>query len=85
MPTGTTTKASVKTKMHHNLRYPNRIVDMVPALKHNSLISTSKLLDTNYITVLTPKELFIYDVKGVKLRSSGQAMLTRWRCKTSGL
>ena len=66
MPTGTTTKASVKTKMQHNLRYPTRIVDMAPALKHNSLISTSKLLDTNYITVLTPKEELIYDVNGVK-------------------
>ena len=39
MPTGDTTKASTIAKLHHKLREPARTVDMVPALKHNSLIS----------------------------------------------
>ena len=34
---------------------------MVPELKHNSLISGGKFSDANYITVLTPTELLIYD------------------------
>ena len=57
---------------------------MVPSLKHNSLMSESNFAYTNYITVLTPEEVLIYDGNEVKLRSSGQAILTRWRCKTSG-
>ena len=61
MPIGTTIKASVKTKMHHNLMYTERTVDMLPALKHNSLTSSSKFADANYITVLTSKQVLIYN------------------------
>ena len=55
MPTITTIRASVKSKMHHNLGEPAITVDMVPALKHNSFMSARKFADENYITVLTPK------------------------------
>ena len=37
MPTGTTTKASVKSKMYHNHRDTSRKVNMLPALKQNHL------------------------------------------------
>ena len=47
MPTNKTTKASVRSKMHHNLLDPSRTVDMVPALKHNSLISEREFADAN--------------------------------------
>ena len=57
---------------------------MLPSLKHNSLISASKFADTNSITLLTPKELLIYDGNEVKFRALGQAILTGRRCKTSG-
>ena len=57
MPTGDTTPASTIAKLHHNVREPARTVDMVPALKHNSLISGPKFADANYVTVLTPTEV----------------------------
>ena len=55
MPTGATTKAIVKVKMHHNLRDTDIIVDMVPELKHNSLKIARKSVDANLITVMPPK------------------------------
>ena len=61
MPTGTNTKASVKSKIRHNLVEPVGKVDMVPELKQNTLVSANKFSDADYITVLTPKEVLIYD------------------------
>ena len=58
---------------------------MVPVIKYNSLLSASKFADTNYITVLNPEEVLIYDVNDITLRVSIQAILTVWRCKTSVL
>ena len=61
MPTGNNTPASTIAKLKQDTREPARNVDMVPALRHNSLLSGSKFADTNYITVLTPTEVLIYD------------------------
>ena len=60
-------------------------MDIVPVLKHSSLISEIKFSDANYIPVLVPEGLLVYDGNEVKLRASGQAILIGWRCKTSGL
>ena len=48
---------------------------MVPDLKHNSLISASKFADANYITVLTPTEVLIYDGERLKLEVNKEAVL----------
>ena len=47
MPTGETTAASTQAKLHHNVREPAKTVDMVPELKHNSLIRRGKFADAN--------------------------------------
>ena len=61
MTTGETTAASMQAKLYHDVREPTKTVDMVPQLKHNSLISGGKFADANYITVLTPTEVLIYE------------------------
>ena len=53
-PDGTKVPASNKAKLMHEVREPARTVDMVPDLKNNSLLSTSKFADAGYITVLYP-------------------------------
>ena len=58
---------------------------MVPALKHNSLVSGPKFADANYITVLTPTEVLIYDGRGLKISTSKEAIIRGWRDTTSGL
>ena len=57
MPTGTTAPASVKAKLHHMVREPARTLDMVPNLKHNSLMSDRKFANAQYITFLTSTEV----------------------------
>jgi hypothetical protein len=81
LPNGNTAKASTKAKLHHKLREPARTVDMVPELKHNSLISASKFADANYITVLTPTEVLIYDGEGLKIEINKDTVLRGWRDK----
>ena len=58
---------------------------MVPALKHNSLISGSKFADANYVTVLTPNEVLIYNGHELKISTSKDAILRGWRDSTTGL
>ena len=86
MPTGTTAPASFKAKLHHSVREPARTVDMVPDLKHNSLMSAIKFANDQYITVLTHTEVLVYDDMGDLQHSiSSTAILRGWRCKHSGL
>ena len=75
LPDGTVTPASTTAKLHHQLREPARTVDMVPSLKHNSLLSGPKFADTNYITILTPSEVLIYDGENLKIQVSKEAIL----------
>ena len=65
MPTGTIDPASVKAKLHHMVRDTARTVDMVPNLNHNSLMSARKFADAQYITVLTPTKVLVYDDMGI--------------------
>jgi len=67
LPNSNTAKTSTRAELHLQLREPARTVDMVPDLKHNSLISASKFADANYITLLMPTEVLLYDGEGLKL------------------
>ena len=85
MPTGTKAPASVKAKLYHIVREPAITVDMVPNLKHNSMMSASKFADAQYITFLTTTEVLVYDYMGDLQRSiSSTAILIGWGCKHSG-
>jgi hypothetical protein len=50
---GTQSPAGYKAMLYHNLRAPANQADLVPTLSTNSLLSTSKLADANYVTVFT--------------------------------
>ena len=78
MPNGDTAAASAQAKLKLNIREPARTVDMVPDLKHNSLLSASKFADANYITVLTPTEVLIYNGNDLTLRINKDAILRGW-------
>ena len=85
MPTGETTSASTQAKLFHNVREPAKTVDMVPQLQHNSLISGGKFADANYIKVLTPTEVLIYDGKDTRISVSNKQILKCWRDTTTDL
>ena len=82
LPNGQTTNASKEAKLHHEVRDPARTVDIVPDLKHNSLLSGSKFADANYVSILTPKEVLIYDGKDLTITVSSEAILRGWRDDT---
>ena len=75
LPTGQTTRARNKAKLYHHVREPARTIDMVPDLKHNSLLSLPKFADANYVTVLTPTEILIYDGSDIHLAVDRVAVL----------
>ena len=56
----TTAKANVKSNIFHNLRETIITMDMVPVLKHNSLVTAIKFENSTYIKVLKLEEVLIY-------------------------
>ncbi|KAL7477590.1 hypothetical protein ACHAW6_003390 [Cyclotella cf. meneghiniana] len=59
--TGEQARAGNQAILRTNLRDLAATADMVPTLRHHSLISTIKLADANYHTVFTPDEVLVYD------------------------
>lgn len=80
--TGEQAKAGNQAKLQINLRGNAATADMVPTLRHNLLISTSKLVDANYHTVFTPNEVLVYDRE---VEASKVPVWKGWRDPESGL
>ena len=66
-------------KLKHPVREPANRVEMVPDLVEDSLISGPKFAEAGYVTLLTPKELLIFDGKDLKITVSREAVLRGWR------
>ena len=70
--------------LQHNLREPDQSVVMVPGI-HNSLISTDKFTDANYISIFDKDEVNIYDANHTVITVSRGAILRGWRNNNIGL
>ena len=81
---GDIAKATTVNKLQHKLREPARSVHIVPDVK-DSLLSTSKMVDADYIAVYDNKEVNFYDAKTTKIVITEEAVLTGYRCPTVGL
>ena len=75
MPTGNQTPAGDIALLHHNLREPVISVDMVPGIRNETLISTSKFADTNYFSIFDKEEVTIYDANMTKITVSCSSIL----------
>ena len=75
MLTGKTPAASTQANLYNGVCEPANNVDMVLQQKQNSLISGGKFADANYITVLTPTEVLIYDGNGTHISVSKGSIL----------
>jgi hypothetical protein len=82
---GTTSKAGKQAVLNNDLRRAARDADIVPGLAMNSLLSTSKLADSNYITVFDKDEVKIFDAELANFKITGTAVLKGWRCPTTKL
>ena len=70
--------------LQHNLREPARSVDMVPGIQ-NSLLSTGKFADANYISIFDKDEVDIYNANNTVITVSRGAILRGWRDNNIGL
>ena len=75
LPDGHTVHASGKAKLYHNVREPANTVDIIPILKLASLLSASKFAYANYILVLKPTEVKIYNANNIKITVTGNTIL----------
>ena len=80
--TGEQTKGGNQAQLKNGLRGAAATADMVPTLKNNSLVSTSKLADENYHTVFTPTEVLVYDGE---VAPHKVLVWKGWRDKATGL
>ena len=84
VPTGNEVPASEKALLAHNLRGTAREVEIVPGIKNNVLLSTGKMVDENYFAVYDKNSCNIYDGTTAKLHITEKAILTGYRCKSTG-
>ena len=82
---GTISKASNKAKLEYGMREPATEAEVVPGLAMNSLLSTSKLADANYVTVFTKDEVKIFDAAAAPFQLEGKVVMQGWRCPQTKL
>ena len=78
-PSGAKMEATYVHKLKHKVRDPAGRVDIVPDLVEDSLISGPKFAEAGYVTLLTPKELLIFDGDDLKVSVSKKAVIHGWR------
>ena len=72
--------ATTINKLHHQVREPASLANVVPALTANSLISTSKFVDTGYTVVYERDEVNYYEATSTKFIVLEAAVLCGWQC-----
>ena len=82
---GTISNAGKKAQLKYDIRHPASDADIVPELALNSLLSTSKLADANYITIFTKDEVQVFDAETTKFNIEGNAIMQGWRCPETRL
>ena len=60
-------------------------MDLVPAMKKDTLISVGKFADAGYLTVFDEEEVNIYDGLKTKIEINGKAIIKGWRDPETGL
>ena len=72
---------TIEAQLHVKVRDPARIVDIIPRLKQNFLLSISNFVEANYQTVFTPDEVQIFNGKKASITSSTKPILQGWKDK----
>ena len=81
---GDIARATTINKLKLKLREPAKSVHIVPKVK-DSLLSTSKMVDADYIAVYDKEEVNFYDAKTTKVVVTEEAVLTGYQCPKVGL
>ncbi len=81
---GDQAKAATVNKLHHKICEPVRSVYIVPKVQH-SLLSTSKLVEADYIAIYDKQQVNFYNAMTTKIVVSEEAVLKGWRCPVTKL
>jgi hypothetical protein len=81
---GNQTKVTTVNKLHPKICKPAHSIHIVPKVQH-SLLSTSKLVDADYIAIYNKQEVNFYDATTTKIVVSEEAVLKGWRCPVTKL
>jgi hypothetical protein len=81
---GDLAQATTINELQHKLREPAQSVHIVPQVQ-DSLLSRDKCADADYIDVYDKHEVNYYDAMTTMVTVSNAAVLTGWRCTTTGL
>ncbi len=67
------------------VRDPAKQLHITPGITTNSLLSTSKFAEANYITIFDKEEVNIYDANNTVIAVTRGAILRGFKCPTTGL
>ena len=82
---GQVANTTKEAQLHTNFREPAQSVDIVPGLKHSSLLSISKIVEANYLTLFTPEEVQIFNEDKTMIVSMTKPILPGWKNPQIGL
>ena len=85
LPDGNIIPATECATYPFNVRPPANELHITPGVSQNSLLSTGKYANANYITVFDNNEVNIYDANDTLVTVSKGAILQGWRDKESNL
>ncbi len=81
---GNQAKATTVNKIHHKIREPACSIHIIPKVQH-SLLSTSKLVEADYVAIYGKQEVNFYDATTTKIVVSEEAVLKGWQCPVTKL
>jgi hypothetical protein len=81
---GNQAKATTVNKLHHKICQPACSVHIIPKVQH-SLLSTSKLVEADYVAIYDKQEVNFYDATTTKKLVLEEAVLKGWQCPVTKL
>lgn len=85
VPMGQVVPATETAKLLHDVQEPATMVELVPAMKQDMLISVGKFADVGYITIFDGEEVNIYDGLRANLKIHEKEVVKGWRDPAMGL
>jgi hypothetical protein len=85
LPGGQTVASTEMATYPFTVRAPASEIHITPGITSNSLLSTSKYAEADYITIFNKEQVNVYNVNNVVISVSRGAVLQGWRDPKSGL
>ncbi len=85
LPDGTVIPATEIAEYPFEVRKLAKILHIIPGISQNSLLSTVKFADANYITIFDKDKVDIYDTNDTIIDVTKGAILRGWQGKNSNL